>query len=44
VVPELNLGLYRREVERLAGDREVIGVNRVDGELISPEQILEVVG
>lgn len=43
VVPELNLGQYRREVERLAGDREVIGVNRVDGDLIGVEEILEAV-
>jgi len=42
VVAELNLGDYRREIERLARGRfEVVGVNRVDGELISPEQILE---
>jgi 2-oxoglutarate ferredoxin oxidoreductase subunit alpha len=41
IVPELNLGQYRLEVERLAADGiEIIGVNRVDGELISPEQIL----
>ena len=43
VVPELNLGQYRREIERLAGDREVVGVNRVDGNLISPDSILEMV-
>lgn len=42
IVPELNLGLYRREIERLAGDRTVIGVNRVDGGLIDPVRILEV--
>jgi 2-oxoglutarate ferredoxin oxidoreductase subunit alpha len=42
VVPELNLGQYRREVERLAPDGvEVVGINRLDGELISPEEILE---
>ena len=35
IVPELNMGLYRREIERIAGDREVIGVNRIDGELIT---------
>jgi 2-oxoglutarate ferredoxin oxidoreductase subunit alpha len=41
IVPELNLGQYRLEVERLAPDSiEVMGINRVDGELISPEQIL----
>ncbi len=41
IVPELNLGQYRLEVERLAPDGiEIIGVNRVDGELISPDEIL----
>ncbi len=41
VVAELNHGLYRREIERLAGGRPVVGVTRVDGELITPEQIIE---
>jgi 2-oxoglutarate ferredoxin oxidoreductase subunit alpha len=42
IIPELNLGEYRLEIERLArGGIEVIGINRVDGELISPWQILE---
>ncbi|GMV04900.1 MAG: hypothetical protein AMXMBFR53_11800 [Gemmatimonadota bacterium] len=42
VVPELNLGQYRLEVDRLVRDEvEVRGVNRVDGELITPDQILE---
>ena len=41
IVPELNLGQYCREVERLAQDGiEVIGIHKVDGELISPEEIL----
>ena len=41
IVPELNLGQYRREVERIAaGKAEILGVNRVDGQLISPEEIL----
>jgi len=43
VVAELNLGQYRREIERLAGDREVVGLHRVDGDLISPEQLLEAI-
>jgi 2-oxoglutarate ferredoxin oxidoreductase subunit alpha len=43
VVAELNLGQYRREIERIAGAREVIGVHRVDGELITPTEILEAV-
>jgi len=42
VVPELNLGQYRLEVERVVKDSmEVRGVNRVDGELITADQILE---
>ncbi len=41
VVAELNLGQYRREIERLAPDREVVGIERVDGRLIGPEQFLE---
>jgi 2-oxoglutarate ferredoxin oxidoreductase subunit alpha len=43
VVAELNLGQYRREIERVGGDREILGLNRVDGELISPEQFVEVI-
>jgi 2-oxoglutarate ferredoxin oxidoreductase subunit alpha len=42
IVPELNLGQYRLEVERLVPDGvEVQGIQRVDGELISPEEILQ---
>lgn len=50
VVAELNLGDVRREVERVlfrwsAQSRrvppEIIGINRVDGELITPGQLLE---
>lgn len=43
VVAELNLGQYRLEIERLAGRLgvEVVGVHRVDGELITPPEILE---
>lgn len=42
VVAELNLGDYRREIERIVcGQAEVVGINRVDGELISPQQMIE---
>jgi 2-oxoglutarate ferredoxin oxidoreductase subunit alpha len=44
IVAELNLGDYRREIERIAAGRRVVGLNRVDGELISPEQIVSIVG
>ncbi len=49
VVAELNLGDFRREVERViyrwaAQTRqpapEIVGIHRVDGELITPEQFL----
>lgn len=43
VVAELNHGQYRREIERLAHGLEVIGLHRVDGELIAPEAFMEVV-
>jgi 2-oxoglutarate ferredoxin oxidoreductase subunit alpha len=43
VVAELNLGQYRREVERLADGRDVVGINRVDGDLIAPEQFAELI-
>jgi 2-oxoglutarate ferredoxin oxidoreductase subunit alpha len=52
VVAELNLGDFRREVERViyrwtARARrvapEIIGINRVDGELITPGQFLETI-
>jgi 2-oxoglutarate ferredoxin oxidoreductase subunit alpha len=42
VVAELNQGQYRREIERLAGGREVLGLHRIDGELIEPARFLEV--
>jgi len=43
IVAELNLGDYRREIERIAGGRRVVGLHRVDGELISPDQFLEAI-
>jgi 2-oxoglutarate ferredoxin oxidoreductase subunit alpha len=42
VVPEMNMGQYIREVERLApAGVEVLGVNRMDTTLISPAEIGE---
>jgi 2-oxoglutarate ferredoxin oxidoreductase subunit alpha len=43
IVPELNMGLYRREVERVAGNRKVVGVNRIDGTMITAEEIMAAV-
>lgn len=42
IVPEMNMGQYLFEIERLAcGSAEVIGVNKMDTTLISPNLILE---
>ncbi len=43
IVPELNMGLYRREIERVAGDRTVLGVNRIDGTMITADEIAQAV-
>jgi 2-oxoglutarate ferredoxin oxidoreductase subunit alpha len=41
VVPELNQGQLISEVERALPGKEVVGVNRFDGELLTPEEILQ---
>ncbi|MBC7265154.1 MAG: 2-oxoacid:acceptor oxidoreductase subunit alpha [Chloroflexi bacterium] len=43
VVPEMNLGQLALEVERVAGRHKVRRVNRADGELVTPQQILEAI-
>jgi len=40
VVPETNLGQYVVEVRRLAGDREVVAVNKMNTDLLSPVEIV----
>jgi 2-oxoglutarate ferredoxin oxidoreductase subunit alpha len=45
VVAELNDGQLRSEIACLCGDSaEVVGAHRLDGELVTPEQILEKAG
>ena len=42
LVPEMNMGQLSREVKRVnQGKCEVITLNKVDGTLISPKEILE---
>ena len=42
IIPEMNHGQYRHEIERLTnGTIELIGVNRVDTFLITPEEIMD---
>jgi 2-oxoglutarate ferredoxin oxidoreductase subunit alpha len=40
VVPEMNLGQLALEVERIVGRRKVVRVNRADGQMIAPHEIL----
>ncbi|MFO8192586.1 MAG: 2-oxoacid:acceptor oxidoreductase subunit alpha [Bacillota bacterium] len=45
IVPELNMGQLVGEVERCAcGRAEVIPLNRYDGEMITPDQLVEKMG
>jgi 2-oxoglutarate ferredoxin oxidoreductase subunit alpha len=42
IIPELNWGLYRREIERFARpDQQLVSINHNDGSLISPLEILD---
>lgn len=42
IVPEMNMGQYVLEIERLAcGKAEIVGVNKMDTTLISPAMILK---
>ncbi len=44
IVPEMNMGQYRLEVERVVGKHcQVKGVNRVHGELIKPGEIYDTI-
>jgi 2-oxoglutarate ferredoxin oxidoreductase subunit alpha len=43
VVPEMNLGQLALEVERVAGRHKVQRVNRADGEMVSPQAILDAI-
>ncbi len=40
IVPEMNLGQLALEVERIAGRHKVRRVNRIDGQMIHPDEIL----
>jgi 2-oxoglutarate ferredoxin oxidoreductase subunit alpha len=42
IVPEMNMGQYRIEIERLAPKEiEIVGVNKMDTTLVSPQEIIE---
>ncbi|MFC1609412.1 2-oxoacid:acceptor oxidoreductase subunit alpha, partial [Myxococcota bacterium] len=42
VVPEMNMGQYVVEIERLARSKiDVVGVGKMDTTLLSPEEIIE---
>jgi 2-oxoglutarate ferredoxin oxidoreductase subunit alpha len=42
VVPEMNMGQYIQEIQRLIPTGvEVVGVNKMDTTLLSPDEIIE---
>ncbi len=43
IVPEMNLGQLALEVERVVGRHKVLRVNRADGQMIAPQEILEAI-
>lgn len=44
VVPEMNMGQLKLEVERaVCGQSKVLGVNKMDGHLVTPEEIMAAV-
>jgi len=43
VMAEMNLGQYVREIQRLLHDKKIVFWGQMDGELIKPEQIQEVI-
>jgi 2-oxoglutarate ferredoxin oxidoreductase subunit alpha len=43
IVPEMNRGQLALEVERVVGKHKVVRVNRADGEMVTPDQILDAI-
>jgi 2-oxoglutarate/2-oxoacid ferredoxin oxidoreductase subunit alpha len=43
VVPEMNRGQLALEVERVVGRQKVVRVNRANGEMVTPQMILEAI-
>jgi len=41
IVPEMNMGQLALEVERMAGRKKVVRINRANGEMVTPDMILE---
>jgi 2-oxoglutarate ferredoxin oxidoreductase subunit alpha len=43
IVPEMNLGQLALEVERVAGRAQVVRLNRANGEMVTPQMILDAI-
>jgi 2-oxoglutarate ferredoxin oxidoreductase subunit alpha len=43
IVPEMNLGQLALEIERVAGRQKVVRINRANGEMVTPQMILEAI-
>jgi hypothetical protein len=42
-VPEMNLGQLGLEVERMVGRKKVTRVNRANGEMVTPQMIVDAI-
>jgi 2-oxoglutarate ferredoxin oxidoreductase subunit alpha len=43
IVPEMNLGQLALEVERVVGRQKVVRINRANGEMVTPQMILDAI-
>jgi 2-oxoglutarate ferredoxin oxidoreductase subunit alpha len=43
IVPEMNLGQVASEIERIVGRKKVARINRANGELVPPDEILDAI-
>lgn len=43
LIPEMNNGQFKREIERISSYQKIIGINQIDGLPILPESIIETI-
>ncbi len=43
LVPEMNMGQYVTEIQRIVPQKEIVPLNQMDGRLITPQQIVDAV-
>ena len=43
LVPEMNMGKYSREIERVLKDKKVISIPKCGGDIHTPKELLDIV-